>query len=83
MERVSLARVSFCRLARAWRRACAYRRDADVCSVPEQCRDALRSASSNRDHDEALKVFLQNLLDSMLIAFMWGISRSVWSVRVD
>jgi hypothetical protein len=32
--------------------------------------------------DKALKVFLQNLLDSPLIAFMWGIRRC-WSVRVD
>jgi hypothetical protein len=36
----------------------------------------------NDDRDEALKVFLQILLDSILIAFMWGISRR-WSVRVD
>jgi S-adenosylmethionine decarboxylase len=28
-----------------------------------------------RNRDEALKVFLQNLLDSVLIAFMWGTSR--------
>jgi len=34
------------------------------------------------ERDEALKVFLQNLLDSLLIAFMWGIGRC-WSVRVD
>jgi hypothetical protein len=34
------------------------------------------------DCDEALKVFLQNLLDSMLIAFMWEFSRW-WLVRVD
>jgi hypothetical protein len=34
------------------------------------------------DRDEALKFFLQNLLDSLLIAFMWGFSRC-WSVRVD
>ena len=38
--------------------------------------------SWNDDRDEALKVFLQNFLDSILIAFMWGISRC-WSVRVD
>jgi hypothetical protein len=38
--------------------------------------------SWNDDRDEALKVFLQILLDSILIAFMWGISRR-WSVRVD
>src|SRR5579863_3389190 len=43
----------------------------------------LRSrALPSDDRDETLKVFLQNLLDSMLIAFMWGISRC-WSVRVD
>jgi hypothetical protein len=38
------------------------------------------SRSNNRD--KALKVSLQNLLDSPLIAFMWGFSRC-WSVRVD
>jgi hypothetical protein len=32
--------------------------------------------------DEALKVLLQNLLDSLLIAFNWEISRC-WLVRVD
>jgi hypothetical protein len=39
------------------------------------------SRCNNRD-DKALKVWLQNLLDSPLIAFMWGFSRC-WSVRVD
>jgi hypothetical protein len=36
----------------------------------------------NNDRDDALKVFSQNLLDYMPIAFMWGISR-YGSVRVD
>jgi hypothetical protein len=38
--------------------------------------------SRNNNRDQALKVSLQNLLDSPLIAFMWGFSRC-WSVRVD
>jgi len=40
------------------------------------------SASPTVVRDEALKVLLQNLLDSPLIAFIWGIGRC-WSVRVD
>jgi hypothetical protein len=34
------------------------------------------------DRDEALKFFLQNLLDSRLIAFIWERCR-YWSVYVD
>jgi hypothetical protein len=41
-----------------------------------------QTTSRGADCDEALKVFLQNLLDSMLIAFMWEFSRW-WLVRVD
>jgi hypothetical protein len=40
------------------------------------------AASQTAQRDEALKVLLQNLLDSLLIAFMWGFGRC-WSVRVD
>jgi hypothetical protein len=36
---------------------------------------------NDRD-DKALKLSLQNLLDSLFIAVMWGFSRC-WSVRVD
>jgi len=36
----------------------------------------------NAGHDEALKVLVQNLLDSMLIAFIWEFSRW-WSVHLD
>jgi hypothetical protein len=35
----------------------------------------------NKRDDKTLKLSLQNLLDSPLIAFMWGFSRC-WSVRV-
>ena len=38
--------------------------------------------SHANDRDKALKFWLQNLLDSPLIAFKWGFSRW-WSVRVD
>ena len=41
-----------------------------------------RAAQRSVERDEALKVFLQNLLDSPLIAFMWGNCRC-WLVRVD
>jgi hypothetical protein len=47
-----------------------------------QRREARFDAPSRGDRDEALKVLLQNLLDSVLIAFKWGIRRC-WSVRVD
>jgi hypothetical protein len=40
------------------------------------------NASSTDDRDEALKVLLQNLLDSPLIAFMWGLGRC-WLVHLD
>jgi len=36
---------------------------------------------NDRD-DKALKLSLQNLLDSLFIAIMWGFSRC-WSVRAD
>jgi hypothetical protein len=41
---------------------------------------APRAAAPRRD--ETLKLFLQNLLDSMLFAFMWGNSR-YWSVHMN
>jgi hypothetical protein len=43
-------------------------------------RDQFTTRCNNRD-EKALNVWLQNLLDSPLIAFMWGFSRC-WSVRV-
>jgi hypothetical protein len=36
----------------------------------------------NNNRDEALKVFLQNSLDTVTIGFIWGNGRR-WSVRVD
>jgi hypothetical protein len=39
-------------------------------------------ASPRVIRDEALKVLLQNPLDSPLFAFMWGFGRH-WLVRVD
>jgi hypothetical protein len=48
--------------------------------APQRQRKMQRGRRAARD--ETLKVFLQNLLDSMLIAFMWGNSRC-WSVHVD
>ena len=54
----------------------------DRCEAARAVRRGRLGVAPSTDRDEALKVFLQNLLDSMLIAFMWGISRC-WSVRVD
>jgi hypothetical protein len=53
-----------------------------VCSLIIAALNSGWIARKERKRDKALKVFLQNLLDSMLIAFMWGFSRW-WSVRVD
>jgi hypothetical protein len=50
--------------------------------IAHERRDRRVAASSLHPRDEALKVLLQNLLDSPLIAFIWGIGRR-WSVRVD
>jgi hypothetical protein len=43
---------------------------------------ALPTRVATADRDEALKFFLQNLLDSRLIAFIWERCR-YWSVYVD
>jgi hypothetical protein len=63
---------------RSWLRRSASRK----CDRRARRRKARFDVPSRGDRDEALKVFLQNLLDSLLIAFKWGIRRC-WSVRVD
>jgi hypothetical protein len=60
--------------------------DREIAKTLESRRHAIptceRFTSRGNNRDKALKVSLQNLLDSPLIAFMWGFSRC-WSVRVD
>jgi hypothetical protein len=46
------------------------------------CFDRNIGEKRNVARDETLKLLSQNLLDSMLIAFIWEFSRW-WSVRVD
>jgi len=61
-------------------------RDREIAKTLESRRRAISTCkfftSRSNNRDKALKVSLQNLLDSPLIAFMWGFSRC-WSVRVD
>jgi hypothetical protein len=60
--------------------------DREIAKTLESWRHAISTrkffTSHSNNRDKALKVSLQNLLDSPLIAFMWGFSRC-WSVRVD
>jgi len=60
--------------------------DREIAKTLESWRHAIPTCkfftSRSNNRDKALKISLQNLLDSPLIAFMWGFSRC-WSVRVD
>jgi hypothetical protein len=76
------ARCVVARPARASWRSYIRRSASRACDRRERHREARFDAPLRGDRDEALKVFLQNLLDSLLIAFKWGIRRC-WSVRVD
>jgi len=53
-----------------------------ILELPAPCFDRNIGKKRNVVRDEALKLLSQNLLDSMLIAFIWEFSRW-WSVRVD
>jgi hypothetical protein len=53
-----------------------------VLEHPSPCFDRNIGEKRNVARDETLKLLSQNLLDSMLIAFIWEFSRW-WSVRVD
>jgi hypothetical protein len=83
-KRVAANKRTFCSHARLPEDKDSHRRHTSMQVAARRCQPRPRAlfTSHANDRDKALKFWLQNLLDSPLIAFKWGFSRC-WSVRVD